>query len=148
MRYNEAYFLRVHLWAKRRLGERVSAKTVDHRRAWKEISPGITFKEHIKRFNDVVINFADYVDSLVAENVINQLQFDMLVSSKPTEAGGPMHVVNATINVFGYILRITDTHIHITRDIADPYVGLGQSSPVLLEGSGGTTSLLSSEQGG
>ncbi len=148
LRYNEAYFLRVHLWAKRRLGERVNAKTVDHRRAWKEISPGITFKEHIKRFNDVVINFADYVDSLLGDDVINQLQFDMLVSSKPGEAGGPMHVVNATINVFGYILRITDTHIHITRDIADPYVGLGQSSPVLLEGSGGAASLLSSEQGG
>jgi len=42
-------------------------------------------------------------------------------------------VVNATVNVFGYILRITDTHIHITRDISDPYVGIGRSSAVLLE---------------
>jgi DNA-binding Lrp family transcriptional regulator len=141
LRYNEAYFLRIHLWAKRRLGENVNAKTVDHRRAWKEISPGITFKEHLKRFNEVVINFADYVGSLLTDEVITQIQSNMLVSSQPSEAGGPLHVVNATVNVFGYILRITDSHIHITRDIADPYVGLGRSSPVLLEGSGSVASL-------
>lgn len=145
LRYNEAYFLRIHLWAKRRLGERVNAKTVDHRRAWKEISPGITFKEHIRRFNDVVIDFADYVSALQDEGLISQLQSNMLVSSGPGEAGGPLHVVNATINVFGYILRITDTHIHITRDIADPYVGLGKGSPVLLEGSETPASLIPSE---
>jgi hypothetical protein len=145
LRYNEAYFLRIHLWAKRRLGENVNAKTVDHRRAWKEISPGITFKEHIKRFNDVVINFTDYVEALLADDVITQVQSNMLVSNKPSEAGGPLHVVNGTINVFGYILRITDTHIHITRDIADPYVGLGRRSPVALEGSGAVASLEKTE---
>ena len=148
LRYNEAYFLRIHLWAKRRLGEHVNAKTVDHRRAWKEISPGITFKEHIKRLNDVVINFADYVDSLLVDEIITQVQGNMLVSGKPRKGSGALQAINATINVFGYILRISDTHIHITRDIADPYVGLGQGSPVLLEGSGVATSLVPSDDGG
>jgi len=116
LRYNEAYFLRIHLWAKRRLGQNLNSKTIDHRRAWKEISPGISFKEHLKRFNDVVIDFVDYVDSLRLDSVITQVQANMLVSGKPTAAQGNYQVVNATVNVFGYILRITDTHIHITRD--------------------------------
>ncbi len=133
LRYNEAYFLRIHLWAKRRLGQNVNSKTIDHLRAWKEISPGIAFREHIKRFNTVVLNFVDYVESLLLDEVITQIQFNMLVISQPTRAQGGHQVVNASINVFGYILRITDTHIHITRDIADPYVGIGQSQPVLLE---------------
>lgn len=136
LRYNEAYFLRIHLWAKRRLGQNLSSKTIDHRRAWKEISPGIAFKEHIKRFNDVVVNFVDYVDALLADEVITRVQSNMLVSGRPTGAGGPLHIVGATINVFGYILRITDSHIHITRDISDPYVGIGSSSPVVLDSAG------------
>jgi hypothetical protein len=136
LRYNEAYFLRIHLWAKRRLGQNLSSKTIDHRRAWKEISPGIAFKEHIKRFNDVVLNFVDYVDALLADEVITRVQSNMLVSGRPTRAGGPLHIVSATINVFGYILRITDSHIHITRDISDPYVGIGSSSPVVLDSAG------------
>lgn len=136
LRYNEAYFLRIHLWAKRRLGQNLSSKTIDHLRAWKEISPGIAFKEHVKRFNDVVVNFVDYVDDLLADDVITQVQSNMLVSGRPGEAGGPHHIVNGTINVFGYILRITDSHIHITRDISDPYVGIGRSSPVLLDNAG------------
>lgn len=133
LRYNEAYFLRVHLWAKRRLGQNINSKTLDQRRAWKEISPGIAFKEHIKRFNTVVTNFVNYVDSLVFDEIITRVQANMLVSGRPTGAQGDHRVVNATINVFGYILRITDTHIHITRDISDPYVGIGKSTPVLLD---------------
>ena len=145
LRYNEAYFLRVHLWAKRRLGQNLSSKTIDHRRAWKEISPGITFKEHIKRFNDVVLNFVDYVDSLLAEDVITQVQANMLVIGRPTSSQGNYQVINGSINVFGYILRITDTHIHITRDISDPYVGIGSSNPVMLESSGSSSMLFQAE---
>ncbi|MFK8050311.1 MAG: hypothetical protein AB8B81_17940 [Halioglobus sp.] len=139
LRYNEAYFLRVHLWAKRRLGQRVNSKTLDHKRAWKEISPGIAFKEHIKRFNDVILNFADYIDGLRVEAAITDIQSNMLVLSAPTKAQGSYQVVNATINAFGYVLRVTDTHIHITRDIADPYVGIGRESGVVL-GQGGDVS--------
>ena len=145
LRYNEAYFLRIHLWAKRRLGQNLNSKTIDHRRAWKEISPGITFKEHIKRSNAVVINFVDYVESLLADEVITQVQANMLVSGGPSRAQGHHQVVNATINVFGYILRITDTHIHITRDIADPYVGIGKSSTVLLDSAGPVAALASTD---
>ena len=145
LRYNEAYFLRIHLWAKRRLGQNLNSKTIDHRRAWKEISPGISFKEHIKRFNDVVVNFFDYVDDLRAEKVITQVQSNMLAIVQPTGVQGNHQVVNATINVFGYILRITDTHVHITRDIADPYVGIGKSSPVLLSHTGRDTALVVAE---
>ena len=94
-----------------------------------------------------MINFADYVDSLLVDEIITQVQGNMLVSGKPRKGSGALQAINATINVFGYILRISDTHIHITRDIADPYVGLGQGSPVLLEGSGGATSLGPSEDG-
>lgn len=132
LRYNEAYFLRIHLWAKRRLGQNINSKTLDHRRAWKEISPGITFKEHIKRFNDVVINFAAYVDSLLSGGAITQVQANLLVSTPPRAGQGAHSVVNATINVFGYILRTTDTHIHVTRDISDPYVGIGAGSSLSL----------------
>ncbi|MEM8561050.1 MAG: winged helix-turn-helix domain-containing protein [Pseudomonadota bacterium] len=131
LRYNEAYFLRIHLWAKRRLGQNINAKTIDHRRAWKEISPGIAFKEHLKRFNDVIWKFVDYVDSLVFDEVITEIQGNMLVSNRPSRAKDTGSVTNATINLFGYILRITDTHIHITRDISDPYVGIGRDSVVL-----------------
>lgn len=138
LRYNEAYFLRVHLWAKRRLGQNLSSKTLDHRRAWKEISPGIAYKEHVKRFNDVILNFVDYVDSLLASEVITQVQANMLVIARPRAVPGKHQMINASINVFGYILRITDTHIHITRDIADPYVGLGSQSSVTLERAGAT----------
>ncbi len=132
LRYNEAYFLRVHLWAKRRLGQNINSKTLDHRRAWKEISPGISFKDHIKRFNHVVVNFNDYVESLLADGVITQVQANLLVVTPPTKRQGQHAVVNGTINVFGYILRITDTHIHVTRDISDPYVGIGAGSSPLL----------------
>ena len=145
LRYNEAYFLRVHLWAKRRLGQNLNSKTIDHRRAWKEISPGIAFKEHIKRFNDVVLNFVEYVDSLLVDEVITQVQANMLVTARPRRALGNHQAVNATVNVFGYILRITDTHIHITRDISDPYVGIGKSASVLLDSAGSVTALASSE---
>ena len=145
LRYNEAYFLRVHLWAKRRLGQNLSSKTLDHRRAWKEISPGIPFKEHIKRFNDVVLNFVDYVDSLLANEVITRVQFNMLVIGRPRAVQGKHQVINASINVFGYILRITDTHIHITRDIADPYVGLGSQSSVMLDSAGSVASLVKTD---
>lgn len=141
LRYNEAYFLRIHLWAKRRLGQNINSKTIDHRRAWKEISPGIGFKEHIKRFNYVIVNFVDYVSSLLIDEVITDIQSNRLVLTDPTRAQGHHQVVNATINVFGYILRVTDTHIHITRDISDPYVGIGQSTPVLIEGSGAVATL-------
>ncbi|MFV0276066.1 MAG: hypothetical protein ACK5HY_02630 [Parahaliea sp.] len=133
LRYNEAYFLRVHLWAKRRLGQHLNSKTLDHVRAWKEISPGISFKEHIKRFNDMVLRFADYVDGLRTDKVITKVQGNMLIPAQPMAGQGGHKVVNATVNVFGYILRITDSHIHITRDIADPYVGLGKDSGILLE---------------
>ena len=52
-------------------------------------------------------------------------------------------MVKATINVFGYILRTTDTHIHITRDISDPYVGTRQAAaPVLLDSDGARRLLL------
>jgi hypothetical protein len=145
LRYNEAYFLRIHLWAKRRLGQNLNSKTIDHRRAWKEISPGIRFKEHIKRFNDVVLNFVDYVDSLLVDDVITQTQSNMLVIARPSSAQGNHQVINATVNVFGYILRITDTHIHITRDISDPYVGIGQSSTVLLDRAGPVAALASTD---
>ena len=145
LRYNEAYFLRIHLWAKRRLGQNLNSKTIDHLRAWKEISPGITFKEHIKRFNDVVMNFVDYVDTLLDDEVITQVQSNMLAIAKPSRAQGKYQVVNTTINVFGYILRITDTHIHITRDISDPYVGIGKSSNVLLDSGQPGAALVSAE---
>ena len=145
LRYNESYFLRIHLWAKRRLGQNLNSKTIDHRRAWKEIAPGISLKEHIKRFNDVVLNFVDYVDSLLVDEVITQIQSNMLVTARPSAAGGVNHVVNATINVFGYILRITDTHIHITRDIADPYVGIGKGGSLLLDNAGPAAALASTE---
>lgn len=141
LRYNEAYFLRVHLWAKRRLGQNLNSKTIDHRRAWKEISPGISFKEHIKRFNDVVLNFIDYVDSLLVDDVITRIQSNMLVITRPGSTLGNHQVINATINVFGYVLRITDTHIHITRDISDPYVGIGKNSTVRLESAGASVVL-------
>ena len=145
LRYNEAYFLRIHLWAKRRLGQNLNSKTIDHLRAWKEISPGIRFKEHIKRFNDVVMNFADYVDTLLEDEVITQVQSNMLAIAKPSCAKGKYQVVNTTINVFGYILRITDTHIHITRDISDPYVGIGKGSTVLFDSGEAVTPVVSAE---
>ncbi len=133
LRYNEAYFLRVHLWAKRRLGQNLNSKTLDHLRAWKEISPGISFKEHIKRFNEMVTRFADYIGALREDKVITRVQSNMLIPTQPSVGEGSHKVINATVNVFGYVLRITDTHIHITRDIADPYVGLGKDSGVLLD---------------
>jgi DNA-binding Lrp family transcriptional regulator len=145
LRYNEAYFLRIHLWAKRRLGQNINSKTIDQRRAWKEISPGIAFKEHIKRLNDVVMNFVDYVDSLLVEDVITKIQSNMLVIARPTGAQGHHQAINATINVFGYILRITDTHIHVTRDISDPYVGIGKNPDVLLDSAGAVSAQASSE---
>jgi len=47
--------------------------------------------------------------------------------------------------VFGYILRVTDTHIHITRDISDPYVGIGKSGDVLLDKSKPVAALVSAK---
>ncbi|MEO0436585.1 MAG: hypothetical protein AAF098_06735 [Pseudomonadota bacterium] len=136
LRYNEPYFLRVHLWAKRRLGQNLNSKTIDHKRAWKEISPGISFQEHRKRLNELLLNFEAFVGSLLDEQIIEKIQYSVLIPNPPLrlpeQSARKSSVINATVNVFGYILRITDTHIHITRDIADPYVGIGRSGPVLL----------------
>ena len=68
----------------------------------------------------------------------------MLAIVQPTGVQGNHQVVNATINVFGYILRITDTHVHITQDITDPY-GHRQKQPGAVESHRRDTALVVAE---
>lgn len=126
LHYAEPYFLRIHLWAKRRLGSRNSHVEVPQERAWQEINPGTGFKSHLQLLEETILNFANYYHELLKDGQISTGQFKKLVMAAPVldNVDGKPVLLRARVNLFGYIIRYSKTHLYIDRDPTDPISGI------------------------
>jgi len=122
LRYNEAYMLRVHLWAKRRMGAKFNSVDVSQNKAHMEINPGADYKEHIKMLEKTLLDFARCYESEMERGVIETHQYRKLVLDEAVfdEAG---RLISLAVNLFGYVVRYTRSHLYLTRDPSDPIAG-------------------------
>ena len=126
LHFNDSYLLKIHLWAKRRLGKSLNHKFVGHTTAWREISPGLSFPEHARRLKDSFTKFAGYVETSITEGAMTTNQGKGLLITAPyldSQNESAKIAFRVTANIFGYILRITAEGIHVTRDPSDEYTG-------------------------